>query len=176
RIEPAEIEAYLRRHQDVRDAAVAVREGPGGDRRLVAYIVPSAERSPSAFELRRFLRAGLPAYLVPAVYVPLAALPLTTAGKIDRQALPPAEMPEGPAAPFTAARTPLEQVLVDIYAAVLGVPRLGVHDNFFDLGGGSIQILEIVVRAQGRGVTLSPEWFFEHQTIAELTSFLETHG
>jgi amino acid adenylation domain-containing protein len=176
RIEPAEIEAYLRRHQDVRDAAVAVREGPGGDRQLVAYVVPSAERSPGAFELRRFLRAGLPAYLVPTAYVPLAALPLTTAGKLDRQALPPAEMPDGPAAPFTAARTPLEQVLGDICAAVLGVPRLGVHDNFFDLGGGSIQILEIVVRAQGRGVTLSPEWFFEHQTIAELASFLETHG
>jgi hypothetical protein len=176
RIEPAEIEAYLRRHQDVRDAAVAVREGPNGDRHLVAYVVPSAERTPSAFELRRFLRAGLPAYLVPAIYVPIAVLPLTTAGKVDRCALPGVEMPGEPSAALVPGRTPLERTLAEIYAAVLGVHGVGVHDNFFDLGGGSIQILEIVVRARGHGVTLSPEWFFEHQTVAELAAFLENHA
>jgi amino acid adenylation domain-containing protein len=176
RIEPAEVEAQLRDHPDVGDAAVALREGPRGERHLVAFVVPRGERPPGGSALRRFLGARLPASLVPALFVPLPALPLTPAGKVDRRALPvgPTSAPDRP--PATPPRTPLERQLEAIYASVLGLPQVGIHDNYFDLGGGSIQVLEIIVRAEGEGVTLAPEWLFEHQTVAELAGFLEHHG
>ncbi len=109
--------------------------------------------------------------MVPAVFVPLAELPLTRSGKIDRRALPVTDI-SGTSPTFTVPRTRLEELLAAIYADVLGIDRVGIHDNFFDLGGGSIQILEIIVRVQADGLTLSPELFFEHQTVAALASFL----
>jgi hypothetical protein len=142
----------------------------------VAFVVPRGERPPGGSALRRFLGARLPASLVPAVFVPLAGLPLTTAGKVDRGALPALATREQDRPPATPPTTALERQLETIYASVLGLPRVGVHDNFFDLGGGSIQLLEIIVRAEGEGLALSPEWLFEQPTVAELAAFLERHG
>ncbi len=171
RVEPGEVEAALVRHPGVGAAAVVAHRGAGGHRALLAAFVPAGEPAPLPRQLRDFLRDLLPAALVPAAFVALPALPLTPAGKIDRRALAAlAPAPPGPA--FVAPRTPLEEALAGISAQVLGIDRVGVDDNFFDLGGGSIQILEFIVRAAAGGVELTPEAFFEHQTTAELAASL----
>jgi acyl-coenzyme A synthetase/AMP-(fatty) acid ligase len=169
RIEPGEIESALCRHPMIREAAVVARESGAGDKHLVAYVVLASEREPTSAELRHFLRSLLPASLVPAVFVPVARLPLTVAGKVDRRGLPspPASVADPDDAPPVTA---VERLLTEIYAQVLGLPRVGLHDNFFELGGGSIQILEIIVRAHAAGLALSPQAFFEHQTVAELAA------
>ncbi len=171
RVELGEIEAALSRHPDVREVSAAVRESGADDKSLLAYFVATRDPAPDAADLRAFLRSVLPAYMVPAVFVPLRKLPKTNAGKVDRIALESVSGSE-PSAGFAAPSTPLEDTLASIYAQVLGIERVGVLDNFFDLGGGSIQILEIIVHAQGRGLSLTPELFFEHQTVAELASHL----
>jgi amino acid adenylation domain-containing protein len=175
RVELGEVESVLSRHSAVRQVAVVARQHAAGGRSLVAYFVPVRMPPPTAAELRTFLREVLPAYMVPAVFVPLAELPLTRSGKVDRCALPVAA-PSPVSPPFVAPRSQLEERLAGTYAQVLGVERVGIHDNFFDLGGGSIQILEIIVRAQADGLILKPELFFEHQTVAELATFLSARA
>jgi amino acid adenylation domain-containing protein len=167
RIEPGEIESALCRHPAIRAAAVVVREASGGDKHLVGFIALEEGAAVEPAELREFLRATLPAYMVPAVHIPLERLPLTAAGKVDRRALP---VPAFAAIPSDSGEpgSVLERQLAELYAQVLGVPRVGAHDNFFDLGGGSIQILELIVRGQSLGLTLTPQAFFEHQTVASL--------
>jgi amino acid adenylation domain-containing protein len=167
RIEPAEIESALSRHASVHEAAVVAREASGSGRNLVAYIVASREPVPEKAELRGYLRAVLPAYMVPTTFVVLPSLPRTQAGKIDRRAL--MARPEPPSDPVQAApNSPLERKLAATVGQVLGLPRVGIHENFFDLGGGSIQIMEIIAHGKADGLHLTPEVFFEHQTIAEL--------
>jgi amino acid adenylation domain-containing protein len=171
RIELGEIEAALNRHPAVRASAVVAPSRPDGARSLVAYVVPAGAQAPDRRELHAFLRGVLPAYMVPAVYVSLDELPLTPAGKADRRRLAAAQ-PASDAVEFVPPQTPLERTLAALYAQVLGIAQVGIHDNFFDLGGGSIQILEIIVRAQADGIQLTPDAFFEYQTIAELAESL----
>ncbi len=172
RIELAEIEAVLGRHPALSAVAVVPREGAEGGRHLVAYVVPVADAAADPGLLRDFLRSLLPAYMVPAVFVFLKELPLTRAGKIDFKSLP-AAAPPSVATACVAPATQLEELLASTVAKVLGVDRVGVEDNFFDLGGGSIQILEVIVRAREMGCSLTPELFFEHQTIRALAHFVE---
>ena len=177
RVELGEIEAVLAAHADVGEALVAVHQedsaGRDGsahpERRLVAYVVPNNGVTPAAGELRRFLHERLPEYMVPAFFVPLAALPLTGTGKVDRNALPSPEdaRPDLEGA-FIAPRSRSEDALAAIWAEVLGVEHVGVHDNFFDLGGDSILSLQIVAKASRAGLRLSPKQIFEAPTIAEL--------
>jgi amino acid adenylation domain-containing protein len=173
RVEPGEVEAALREHPTVRDAAVAAWEQEAGDRRLVAYVVAAGE-PPSVSELRRFLGKTLPDYLVPASMVFLDTLPLTPSGKLDRRALP-APCPARPALPddFVAPGNPLEEVLAGIWSGVLGVERVGVRDSFFDLGGDSLLSLRVVARVRE---TLQAEIplraFFEQPTVAGLADAL----
>ncbi|HEX9939643.1 MAG TPA: amino acid adenylation domain-containing protein, partial [Longimicrobium sp.] len=143
RIEPGEIEAVMRSHESVTDCVVVAREDVPGDRRLVAYVVGAVE----ADELREHLRGSLPEYMVPAAFVALDALPLTPNGKLDRKALPAPEY-VAEANLYVAPRTPLEEVLADIWAEVLGVQRVGVHDSFFELGGHSLLIMRLLARIQ----------------------------
>ena len=165
RIEPGEIEAALRRHDVVADAVVVAHEDPPGVRRLVAYVVRTAE-APIA-ELREFLGRTLPEHLVPAAFVFLDALPLNPSGKLNRAALPAPEF--GAAQPdHVAPRTPTETVLATVWAEVLGVARVGVHDNFFELGGDSILSIQVVSRARQHGLRLKSKDLFLHQTIATL--------
>ncbi|MCL5958373.1 MAG: amino acid adenylation domain-containing protein, partial [Chloroflexi bacterium] len=179
RVELGEIEAALTQHPGVEDGVVLAREDNVGDKRLVAYLVPQngaagkdsavEKAAPSVDELRSFLRDTLPDYMIPSVFVVLEALPLTPNGKIDRQALP---APDG-ARPeldhaFVAPRNPAEQALAGIWARLLGVDRVGVHDNFFALGGDSILSIQVVARAKQAGVHLMPRHIFQHPTIAEL--------
>ncbi|HEV3052502.1 MAG TPA: amino acid adenylation domain-containing protein, partial [Longimicrobium sp.] len=138
RIEPGEIEAVLRRHADVREALVIVREDQPGEPRLVAYVVGRVE----AEELREHLRKSVPEYMVPAAFVVLEALPLSPNGKLDRRALPAPELVSGETG-YVAPRLPLEAALAGIWAEVLGRARVGVNENFFDLGGHSLLLVKV---------------------------------
>nr|ASV46751.1 non-ribosomal peptide synthetase [uncultured bacterium] len=169
RIEPAEVEAALAGHPHLRELVVVAREDTPGDRRLVAYVVPVAGHEPDAGELRRFLEPLLPAPLIPSIFVTLDALPVTTHGKLDRAALP---APDGNrprlAERFVAPDGEAESVLARIWAEVIGVDRVGVHDNFFEIGGDSILSIQIVSRAQAAGLQLTAMDIFQYPTVAQL--------
>ncbi|MEU3026955.1 amino acid adenylation domain-containing protein [Streptomyces incarnatus] len=171
RIELGEIETALGRHPDVRDAVVVVHHDETGRGRLVAYLV--ADRELSTGELRAHLAGSLPDYMVPALYVPLERLPLTPSGKVDRRALPAPDLSAartgtGTGTDHTAPRDTTEETLATVWADVLGIERVGVHDNFFDLGGDSILSIQVVSRARQNGLHLTSRLLFLHQTIATL--------
>jgi amino acid adenylation domain-containing protein len=177
RIELGEIEAQLRECAGVREAVVIVhdrlREDGEERRRLVAYVVvePGAEAQP--LELAADLGRRLPDYMVPSVIVPLGQLPLTDNGKIDRAALPEPEATPAPRAnAFVAPRTDTERVLAELWADVLGLPQVSVVDDFFALGGDSILSLQIIARANQRGVRVTPKLLFAHPTVEALAASL----
>ncbi|WP_369916120.1 condensation domain-containing protein [Plantactinospora sp. KBS50] len=169
RVEPAEIESAICRHPQIAQAVVSVYEPTPGDKRLVAHLVPSNGTATSVKELRRFLSSELPPYMVPAAYVPVEAIPLTSNGKVDFDRLPgpSGERPELDDAPVQPA-SPLERQLAGIIGAVLGVETVGAQDDFFELGGDSILAIMVVSRAQEEGITLSPLDIFQHRTVAAL--------
>ncbi|HKS73594.1 MAG TPA: amino acid adenylation domain-containing protein [Terriglobales bacterium] len=171
RIELGEIEAVLGQHSSVQQNAVVVREDVPGDRRLVAYVVPVAGQSASTNDLRSFLKASLPEYMVPGAFVILDSLPLTPNGKVDRKALP---APEPVAAEnFVAPQTEIEQAIAEIWEAVLHTSPIGVHANFFELGGHSLLATQVVSRIQKQfGAHLPLRSFFEHPTIFQLAKEL----
>lgn len=164
RIEPGEIQSVLGTHPSVRQCAVIARPS-GDDHELVAYVVPQGDVSSD--ELRVFLAESLPAYMVPAKFVSLSALPLTASGKIDRRALPdPAEFEL--AAEYVAPRTPLEEELARIWADLLGVERVGVHDDFFALGGHSLLATQAVIRIRNTIADIELHSIFDAPTVATL--------
>ncbi|WP_438040318.1 amino acid adenylation domain-containing protein [Sorangium sp. So ce128] len=166
RVELGEIEARLREQPEVREAVVAARDS-GGAVRLVAYVVAREAAALDAEALRARLAKQLPETMVPAVIVPLPALPLTPNGKIDRAALPEPERAGAPeAGGFVAPRNEVEATLAQIWADILRVERVGIHDNFFALGGDSIRSLQVIARANQRGIKLSPKHLFDHPTVA----------
>ncbi|HST62114.1 MAG TPA: amino acid adenylation domain-containing protein [Longimicrobium sp.] len=149
RIEPGEVEAALRAHPAVHEAAVAVH--PAGDaKQLVAYVVPAdADRPPAAAELRAFLRARLLEAMVPAAYVRVDALPRTTSGKLDRRRLPAPPAPDESARSIrgsTESADATEAAIAEAWRDVLGVERVGIHDDFFELGGHSLLALRLLAR------------------------------
>ncbi|HEY3995957.1 MAG TPA: condensation domain-containing protein, partial [Mycobacterium sp.] len=144
-------------------AAVIAREDRPGDKRLVGYITGSAD----PVDVRTQLAQRLPGYMVPVAVVVLDALPLTVNGKLDKRALPAPEYHKA-GGQYRAPSTPVEEVLADIYAQVLGVERVGVDDSFFDLGGDSILSMQVVARARAAGVMCRPRDVFVEQTVARL--------
>ncbi|MBZ4423049.1 non-ribosomal peptide synthase/polyketide synthase, partial [Myxococcus sp. RHSTA-1-4] len=169
RIELGEIESALSQHPEVEEAVVVVRDEANGQRRLVAYLTPRDEAAPETAKLRAFLKERLPEYMVPATFVTLEAFPLSPAGKVDRLRLPaPEGHREEGETPFAAPRDERERVLADIWQQVLGRERVGIHDNFFDLGGDSIIGLQVVARARQAGLVLDPREIFKHQTVEAL--------
>jgi amino acid adenylation domain-containing protein/non-ribosomal peptide synthase protein (TIGR01720 family) len=172
RIELGEIEAVMGQHPAARAAVVTARdEGAHGDRRLVAYLVlREGAPAPTVQDLRAFAQRQLPDPMVPAAFVLIDALPLTEHGKVDRRALPAPEEGDRPdlGEAFAAPRTAVEEALARIWAGVLRVPKVGVHDNFFALGGDSILSIQIVSRARQAGLSISPRQLFQHQTVADL--------
>jgi amino acid adenylation domain-containing protein/non-ribosomal peptide synthase protein (TIGR01720 family) len=174
RIELGEVEAALAKHPRLREAVVLAREDAPGQRRLVAYLVPNGEAAPDAAELRDFLKRGLPAHMVPAAFVTLAALPLTRNGKVDRKALPAPEGPGSDRTVFVAPRTGVEETLARLWSGALRVGRVGIHDNFFELGGDSILSIQVASRATAEGIRLTPKAIFQHPTIAELAALAAT--
>jgi amino acid adenylation domain-containing protein/non-ribosomal peptide synthase protein (TIGR01720 family) len=175
RIEPGEIEAVIGQHPAVRETVVTAREDVAGAKRLVAYAVATHQRGLTINELRRFLKEKLPEYMVPPLFVLIDALPRMPNGKVDRNGLPAPdtsrrELQEA----FVAPRTPGEDVLSAIWSDILRVERVGTHDNFFALGGDSIQSIQIVARANQAGLRFTPRQLFEHPTIAELAAVVNT--
>ncbi len=172
RVELGEIESVLMQHEAVKEAVVVPQEDtPGlGGTRLVAYVVPYNALSPSMSDLRRFLRARLPEYMVPSAIVTLESLPQTTTGKIDRRALPQPEWSrELLGHEYVAPRTPDEEALANIWSEVLGVQKPGVSDNFFDLGGHSLLATQVISRVRAAlHVELAVRSMFETPTIAGL--------
>ncbi|MCY1020604.1 non-ribosomal peptide synthase/polyketide synthase [Pyxidicoccus sp. MSG2] len=175
RIEPGEVESVLLQHPLVREAVVVVREDVPGRKRLVAYVVAREGQEADTSALRSALAGKLPEYMVPAAIVTLEALPLNSSGKVDRKALPAPETTGGERqSTHVAPRDDVEQRLADIWAQVLGIPSVGVHDNFFTLGGDSIISLQVVARARQAGLVLAPRDLFQHQTVAQLAQVVKT--
>ncbi|OWA08457.1 non-ribosomal peptide synthetase [Streptomyces sp. CS227] len=171
RIELGEIEAALTRHPAVRQAAVTVREDRPGNRRLVAYVVPHAgTEAPDAETLRAFAGGSLPAYMLPAAFVPLPALPVNASGKTDRRSLPAPDDEGDRATTYVEPRTATERALCQIWSEVLGVERVGVDDSFFALGGDSILSIQVVSRARQAGLHMYTRDVFVGQTVAGLAA------
>jgi amino acid adenylation domain-containing protein len=172
RIEPDEIAAVLALHPAVREAVVAAR-GAAADLRLVAYVAV-ADPPPSVHDLQGFLRDRLPAYMVPADFVVLESLPLTPAGKVDRRALPAPEAAATLEREFAPPETPTEEVLAALWEQVLGRRRVGVHDDFFALGGHSLLMPQVVSRVEDTfQVSLPLRAFFESPTIAGMAAKID---
>ena len=169
RIELSEIEVILKQHPSVSDCAIVVCEEPSGEKRLVAFFV-SKETNVREQELCELLKTSLPDYMMPGAFVRLDMLPLTINGKVDRKALALSAPLRSGNSNLVAARTPAEETLANIWAEVLNLHNVSIHDNFFDLGGDSILGTLILARASRAGLKLSPLQLFEHQTIAELAS------
>ncbi|MGW7268246.1 amino acid adenylation domain-containing protein [Streptomyces sp. NPDC054842] len=169
RIELGEIEHALRRLPEVRQAVVLHRTDLPGEPALVAYLVVHGPQAPAPEELRRALRASLPAYMLPARFVFLDEMPVNRSGKIDKRALPlPAAELDRDESQYVAPSTAAERILAEIWREVLGLSRIGVHDDFFRIGGSSLSTVRVSLMAGGRGLTVSVGDLIEHPTIAEL--------
>ena len=175
RIELREIEAFISQHPRVRETVVIVHKSLADSQRIVAYIVPQKEKTLTIPELRSFLESKLPNYMVPTAFVILEALPLTPNGKVDGRALPTPDTarPELEEA-FVTPCTKEEKILADIWAEILGLKQVGIHDNFFSLGGDSIRSIQVQSQARKHGLNFSIQQLFQFQTIYELTKTLVT--
>lgn len=172
RIEIGEIESTLNAYASIKEAVVIVREDQPGDKRLVAYVVGDG----NVGAWREYLKAKLPSYMVPSGYVTMEAIPLTANGKVDREALP---MPEEKQinSECVGPRNSNEQILATIWKQVLGIKKVGIYDNFFEIGGDSILSIQIISQASQVGLKLTPKQMFECPTIAELAQVaIETQG
>ena len=168
RIELGEIEAVLNEHAGVSQAVVLARAAANGEQRLVAYVVPRGENTSS--EWREFLKQRLPEYMVPAVFVPLENLPLTTNGKVDKRSLPEPETAQT-AIDVETARTPTEELLCGIWSEVLRRAETGVTENFFELGGHSLLATQVLSRIQSVfQIELPLRTLFEAPTVRELAA------
>jgi len=178
RVELGEVEAALSCHTDVAQAAVVPRGDASGESRLVAYVVSSNGRALRPDELRRFLAARLPDYMVPTGFVEMKALPRTPAGKVDRRALPEADQSRfATTAEFVAPRTPLEMKIAGLWAEVLRVEQVGVEDNFFELGGHSLLATQLLSRLRDHlGIDLPLRTLFEEPTVAGLAAVVAGDG
>ena len=176
RVELGEIETTLAQHPAIREAVVIAQEEGLGEVRLVAYVVPRQASTPTDSELRHWLREKLPAYMVPSAFMRLDALPLTSSGKIDRLALPiPSQVRPELDAVFMPPHTPTEEVLAGIWTTVLGVEKVGVHDNFFALGGHSLLAVQVMSRLREAVQMEVPLCaLFEAPTVASLALHLDT--
>jgi amino acid adenylation domain-containing protein len=175
RIELGEIEAALNQHPAVLETVLLAREDTLDNKRLVAYIVPGSGQTPTISELRSFLKARLPDYMVPSAFVFLDALPLTPNGKIDRRALPAPDTsrPLGEKG-YVAPQTAVEEMLAGIWTDVLEVKQVSIHDNFFDLGGHSLLATQLISRLRDTfGVEFPLRGLFESPTVASLSERLE---
>ncbi|MEO0800992.1 MAG: amino acid adenylation domain-containing protein [Cyanobacteria bacterium J06642_2] len=175
RIELGEIEAVLAQAPTLKAVIASVHTNADGDRRLVAYVIPTEPDAVSVSDLKQFLQERLPDYMVPSAFVIQETFPLTPSGKVDRRALPPpsSDRPELETS-YTAPRTPTEELLASLWSEVLDVERVGVRDNFFDLGGHSLLAIRLASRTQtaiGRPLPLLK--LFEFPTIAELAAFID---
>jgi amino acid adenylation domain-containing protein len=169
RIELGEIEAALAQHPAVSQAIVVVREKPGGDRTLCAYVACDPENKALPLQLRQWAKTRLPEYMVPGAVVPLESIPLTPGGKPDRLALPEPSVWIDSAVEKVPPRNPLEEKIAGIFCEVLGRSSVSVFDDFFDLGGHSILAVQVISRMRDQvGVELPLHTVFAEPTVASL--------
>ncbi|MBO4204433.1 non-ribosomal peptide synthetase [Micromonospora echinofusca] len=168
RVETGEIEQHLVRHPGVDAAVVVARPDQQGRKHLVAYVVGPVS---GAAELRAFLARSLPEYLVPAIYQSIPAVPLDANGKVDRRALPDPEYADRrQERPYAAPRDAVERTLAEVWQRTLRVDRVGIHDNYFELGGDSIMTIQIIAAARVTGLVVTPRDIFQHPTVAHLAT------
>ena len=177
RIEVAEIEHALSTLATVQEAVVMASEGPAGDHRLVAYVVPAVSPAPTASVLGNALRTQLPAYMVPSAFMFLEALPLTPNGKVDWRALPPPRTARPLLdTPFVAASTPLETQLARLWAEVLGLDEIGINDPFLELGGHSLLATQILSRVVATfQIDLPLSTLLVASTVAQMAMVIAQH-
>jgi non-ribosomal peptide synthetase component E (peptide arylation enzyme)/acyl carrier protein len=174
RIELAEIESVLARHPDVREAIVSAREVAPGDQRLVAYHVAANGHVATAAELREFLQRELPDAMIPSTFVPMDKLPRTPNGKLDRRALPaPVNDRKAFDTEFIAPKTATEETIAGIWRELLRTDRVGLRDNFFDLGGHSLLVMQAQAKLrEAFGIEVPVVKLFQYPTVGTLASFL----
>lgn len=173
RVEVSEVETALLAIEGIQEAVVVGREDIPGDKRLVAYLVPSEQRVPTVGELRLLLAIRLPDYLVPAFFIRLNTLPLTATGKVDRRSLPPGRTRLALKNEYAPPRSPVEESLVKIWAEVLGLEQVGVHDDFLELGGDSILATVLISRVlAGFQAEVALRTLFEAPTVAEMSTVI----
>jgi amino acid adenylation domain-containing protein len=176
RIEPGEIETALDQHSEVKESVIVAREAESSvERELVAYIVPKRDSIPSVTELRNFLAAKIPEYLIPRTFVMLKGLPLMHNGKVYRNALPP---PDGERPKlqhgFVEPRTEVQEMVAQVWREVLKIDRIGIYDNFFELGGHSLLATRVVARLRGNfNIDLPLRKLFELPTVADLAEHID---
>jgi amino acid adenylation domain-containing protein len=174
RVEPGEIEARLLNHPEVREAAVIVREDTPGDQRLVAYVISAGNALLDPAVLREHLTQKLPDYMVPGAFVQLDVLPMTPNGKLDRAALPKPDLQGQANTQHAEARTQDEQALAQIWAQVLKLPKVGIHDDFFNIGGHSLLATQVISRIREIFALEIPlRGLFEARTIAQFAHYLD---
>jgi len=177
RIELGEIETALAKASGVEQAVVLLREDTPGDKRLVAYLVPSNGSTPPVADLRTQLLAKLPDYMVPAAFMTLPSFPLTANAKIDRRALPaPDWAPAANGANYVAPRNPQEETMAKIWADVLHLDKVGIEDNIFELGADSLHVFQIAARANQAGIDVKPRQILQYRQIAAVLADLAAKG
>jgi acyl carrier protein len=170
-VETVEVEKVLSSHPAIRDCHVIPQTFHSGEDRLVAYFTTSSNFVPSTTDLREFLQLTLAEYMIPSAFVPLDSIPLTPAGKLDRAALP-LMLPSRPAlkTTFVAPERPTEERLAKIWRGILDIEQIGIHDNFFDLGGHSLAATRIVAQViNAFQVDVSVNDLFDAPTIAKMS-------
>jgi acyl-coenzyme A synthetase/AMP-(fatty) acid ligase/acyl carrier protein len=177
RVELEEIEMTLMEFPGIKEVVVTALNNNSGDERLVAYVVAKTVPGPNASEMRQFLQDKLPDYMIPTTFIALDALPLTDTLKVDRKALPkPNGLRPEISAPYAAPRNSIEEALVKIWAEILDLDHVGVHDNFFDLGGHSLAATRVISRViQTFPLDLTVKALFDSPTVAEMAEVIAEH-
>lgn len=172
RIELGEIEAALAAQPSIKEAAVILREDTPGDKRITAYLTGNTKIAPDVEVLRRALKERLPDYMIPTAFVALERLPLNNNGKINRKALPKPNEESMSKDSSDEPRNDIEKLLCGIMSNLLGLSRVGIHQNYFEIGGDSIKTMMLISRARQAGVSISHEQIFQYQTVAELSGVI----
>lgn len=175
RIELGEIEALLNQHPEVQETVVISREDVPGNKRVVAYVVPQSKSATTVNELRNFAKDKLPEFMVPSAIVLLKELPLSPNGKVDRKALPaPEQVRSDLTGEFVPPRTPVEEMLTQIWAEVLKVEKVGIYDNFFELGGHSLLTTQLLAKVKETfNLDISLRSLLEKPTVGGLAENIE---
>lgn len=176
RIEPSEIEVYLNQLPDVKDSVVVIQEYDSNQKQLVAYIVSKEEEGLSRAEYQEYLSEKLPVYMIPSVYIGIPIIPLTRNGKIDRIKLPrPSRIEHRQANAFEIPNNAIGKVVSEIWVEVLKIDKIGIHDCFLDLGGNSLNAIQITSRLRDVfDIEIPIRALLESsQTISEITRYVE---
>jgi acyl-coenzyme A synthetase/AMP-(fatty) acid ligase/acyl carrier protein len=174
RIEPETLEQLLNQHEDVADTAVTTQPDSQSNLQIVAYIIPQNGTTPDQQALISYLRQQLPAYMIPAAFVPVDNFPKTSNGKINYRALPAPTFQAQVGTQYAAPRTPVEETIADLFSQLTSVESVGLYDNFFQLGGHSLLITQLASRIQSIfEVELSLRTLFEHPTVVDLAILIE---